>query len=131
MGYETSIPLTTVRSTVSSTGARKQGEGTDTFGTQNTFASETHNEKKGFFKRGPAGRRKAKKNRPKRVNSEGEEISVNGLGRFYDKIINFSVVTRYFVYVAPVALMLAAPIIIFSTGGRTEDYFVNTGVKVN
>jgi hypothetical protein len=134
MGYETNIPLTTVRSAASSTGARKQGEGTDMPdmpASQNTFA--TDNEKKGFFKKrpGPAGRRKSERDKPKRMNSDWEEISVNGLGRFYDKIINFSIVTRYFVYVAPIALLLAAPIVIYSTGSRTNDYFVNTGVKVN
>lgn len=102
----------------------------DTYASQNTLS--TDNEKKGFFKRpGPAGRRKSKKDHPTRMNTDGEEISVNGLGRFYDKIINFSIVTRYFVYVAPIALLIAAPIIIYSTGGRSGDYFVNTGVKVN
>jgi len=133
MGYD-NIPLTTVRSAASSTGARKQGEGTDLSdmsASQNTFT--TDNEKKGFFKKrpGPAGRRKSERNKPKRTNSEGEEISVNGLGRFYDKIVNFSVVTRYFVYVAPIALLIAAPIIIYSTGDRHNDYFINTKVKVN
>ncbi|TVY54712.1 putative MscS family protein, partial [Lachnellula suecica] len=132
------IPLTTVRSASSSTGARKQGEGTDMsdpYSSQHTLNDNTpnSNEKKGFFgsKRGPAGRRKTKKDHPKRMNTEGEEVSVNGLGRFYDKVVNFSVVTRYFVYVAPVALLLAAPIVIFSTGGREKDYFANTKVKVN
>jgi len=90
-----------------------------------------NNEKKHFFARGgPAGRRKAKENKPKRVNSDGEEISVNGLGRFYDKVVGFSIVTRYFVYVAPVALLIAAPIIIYSTGGRSKDYFSTLRVKV-
>lgn len=100
------------------------------FSSSNTFEAHPNNEKKGFFKRGPAGRRKAKENKPKRVNSDGEEISVNGLGRFYDKVVGFSIVTRYFVYVAPVALLLAAPIIIYSTGGRSGDYFASLKVKV-
>ncbi|TVY17252.1 putative MscS family protein [Lachnellula arida] len=132
MGYETNIPLTTVRSAASSTGARKQGEGTDmSTPSQGTFAAE--NEKKSFFKSrpGPAGRRKTDGDAPNKYTPDGEEVSVNAVGRFYDKIVNFSIVTRYLVYVAPVAMMIAAPIIIYSTGNRHNDYFLNTGVKVN
>ncbi|TVY24146.1 putative MscS family protein [Lachnellula hyalina] len=133
MSYEANIPLTTVRSAASSTtGARKQGEGTDMSTTsQGTFATE--NEKKSFFKSrpGPAGRRKTDRDDPNKYTPDGEEVSVNAIGRFYDKIIKFSIVTRYLVYVAPIALLIAAPIIIYSTGGRHNDYFLNTGVKVN
>ncbi len=102
------------------------------FGNQPTMQDD---EKKGFFNRGPAGRRKVKKinSKPKRIGTDGEEISVNGLGRVYNKIVNFSVVTRYLVYVLPVALLLAAPIIIYgildyktllgSTGVRVTIFF--------
>ncbi|RDW74940.1 hypothetical protein BP6252_06082 [Coleophoma cylindrospora] len=110
--YETEIPLTNVRTANSSTGARKPGEGAlNDFDTQPTMRDD---EKKGFF--GTAGKRKMKKldSKSRRIGTDGEEQSVNALGRFYKKIVNFSVVTRYFVYVLPVALVLAAPIVIFA-----------------
>lgn len=96
--------------------------------TQPTFRDD---EKKGLFNRGAAGRRKVKKinSKPVRVGTDGEEISVNGLGRFYNKVINFSVVTRYLVYVAPIAMLIAVPIVLFAVLKR-EALFVNTNIKV-
>ncbi|KAL3424169.1 mechanosensitive ion channel [Phlyctema vagabunda] len=110
MSYENDIPLTQVR-TGGSTGARRPGEGVlGDFATQPTMNDE---EKKGFFERGAGGKRRLKKaGSNTRVNSDGEGVSVNALGRFYNKVVNFSVVTRYFVYVLPVALLIAIPIII-------------------
>ncbi|KAG0648727.1 Mechanosensitive ion channel Msy1 [Hyphodiscus hymeniophilus] len=125
MNYETDIPLTSVR-TNSSTGARKQGD--EAIYRQPTFQAD---EKNGMFNRALGGRRKARKtnSRPKRIGTDGEEVSVNSLGRFYDKIVNFSVVTRYFVYVAPIALLIATPIIIYAVLDPTA-IFASTGVRV-
>lgn len=125
MNYETDIPLTNVR-TASSTGARKAGD--EAIIQQPTFKDD---EKKGMFNRGPGGRRRVKKvnSKPKRIGTDSEEVSVNGLGRFYKKIVNFSVVTRYFVYVLPIALLLAAPIIIYAVL-NPHAIFANTGVRV-
>jgi hypothetical protein len=126
MNYETDIPLTTVR-TASSTGARKAGD--EAFiQQQSTFKDD---EEKGMFNRGPGGRRRIKKisSKPKRVGTDGEEVAVNGLGRFYHKVVNFSIVTRYLVYVAPIALLIAAPIIIYAVLDPTA-VFASTGVRV-
>lgn len=41
--------------------------------------------------------------------------ALNRMGRIYTKILNFSLVTRYMIYVAPVALPLAIPIILSQT----------------
>lgn len=127
--HENGIPLTTVQTRSSSTGARKPGEGAmNDFSNQPTMQDE---EKKGFFNREPAGRRKVKKinSKPKRIGTDGEEVSVNGLGRFYNKIVNFSVVTRYFVYVLPVALLIAAPIVIYAIL-KPKAILGSTGIKV-
>ncbi|RDL36346.1 uncharacterized protein BP5553_05698 [Venustampulla echinocandica] len=58
-----------------------------------------------------------------------KKVSVNGLGRFYDKVVNSSIITRYLVYVLPVALLLAAPIVIFAIY-NPHAIFANTGVRV-
>lgn len=63
----------------------------------------------------PRGRRPKPENRwkPKgKVGYDGEEDTVNVVGKFYKKIRDFSTVTRYFLYVLPLAAIIAIPIII-------------------
>ncbi|KAL7624763.1 hypothetical protein AAE478_006335 [Parahypoxylon ruwenzoriense] len=112
------IPLTQVRSNASSTGARKLNQGTATgFSTDYPNAPD-ENEKHGFFHR---GRRRAKKNDTANENDNlaSGETSLNAMGRLYNKIIHASVVTRYLVYIVPVAVLLAVPLIVLSaTGSR-------------
>jgi len=50
------------------------------------------------------------------ANDDEEKTALNKMGRFYMKILNFSIITRYMIYVAPLALVLAIPIILASTG---------------
>ncbi|KAL1591913.1 hypothetical protein SLS60_011505 [Paraconiothyrium brasiliense] len=77
-------------------------------------------EKRGIFN----GRRRVQK-----VDSKGngyaapgsgldgeEKTALNKMGKLYMKILNFSIVTRYMIYVAPLALILAIPIILAATG---------------
>lgn len=58
-------------------------------------------------RRGPATLQK-----PGALGYDGEEDKVTTMGRVYKKILNFSIVTRYLLYVAPLALILAVPIIV-------------------
>lgn len=67
------------------------------------------------------------KGRPTRVGSDGEEITVNKMGRLYKKITEFSTLTRYLVYVTPLAACLAIPIII---GGTTAKDAKLGGVRI-
>jgi hypothetical protein len=125
MSLEAGIPLTKIR-TASSTGGRKKGDTIAQYASNAPLNESNEEEKNGFFARGPAGRRKTA---PKRRGTDGEEIKVNSLGRLYNKIVNFSVVTRYFVYVFPVAACIAVPIIIFAIRDPNA-LFWGTGVKV-
>jgi hypothetical protein len=89
--------------------------------------SPEQSEKSGLFHRGQ-GRRRVQK-----VNSKGEphpgddvdeeKTALNRMGRIYTKILNFSIVTRYMIYVAPLALILAIPIILATTvwSAKNED----------
>lgn len=52
---------------------------------------------------------------PPREVAGQEKTALNRMGRLYTKILNFSIVTRYMIYVAPVALCLAIPIILSQT----------------
>jgi hypothetical protein len=50
---------------------------------------------------------------PSNADDEGSPLTF--MGKLYDKIFNFSVVTRYFLYVLPLGLIIAVPIVIGST----------------
>jgi hypothetical protein len=63
-----------------------------------------------------AGRRARRNNMDDtQVGYDGEEDTLNRMGRIYNKILNFSIITRYFVYVSPLALCIAIPIIVGAT----------------
>ncbi|KAI1084363.1 Mechanosensitive ion channel-domain-containing protein [Whalleya microplaca] len=119
-GPDNDIPLTHVRSNASSKGARKPNQGaTSVLGTDGqNEVEENENEKRGFFHR---GRRRATKPEPTRSDTMGsEEASVNAMGRLYNKIIGASVVTRYLVYIVPITLLLAVPLIVIPATGNMD-----------
>lgn len=49
------------------------------------------------------------------VGYDGEVDTLKLLGRFYNKVMTFSVITRYAFYILPVAILLGIPLIIFGT----------------
>ncbi|KAL8697178.1 MAG: hypothetical protein Q9201_007265 [Fulgogasparrea decipioides] len=108
------IPLTTVTSRA---GARKLNSNSPNgYGRQQSFPDFQSNEKDHLRKRYPAGRRrKVKHNGRSNRGEDGEEDTLTQMGKIYDKILNFSLVTRYFLYVLPLALIVAIPIIIDAT----------------
>lgn len=76
--------------------------------------SETQTSKRQFFrgrrvKTPQAGQRKG------HVGYDGEEDTITTMGKIYNKILNFSIITKYLVYVAPLALAIAVPIIVGAT----------------
>jgi len=80
-------------------------------------------EKTGMFHR---GRRRvanvdARTGAPLPERDNGDKTALNKMGRIYTKILNFSIVTRYMIYVAPIALLLSIPIFLSQTGTITGD----------
>ncbi len=105
------IPLHTIRSNASSTGTRRVN-------------TQGMDEKHALFDKavgGPAGRRRINKDL-RRAGSTGlsDDTSLNAMGRFYNTIIGFSVVTRYLVYVVPVAVLLVIPIVVLPLTGDKD-----------
>ena len=92
------IPLTTV---TSRTGARRANPNLS-----------AHSEKPGLFTHNTGGRRRV--NTGDRVSKE-EEDTLTRMGRIYNRILDFSIVTRYFLYILPLALLIAVPIVIGAT----------------
>ena len=112
------IPLTQVQ-TNKSGGARKAERSLSDL--QTTSQSTMQNEKPAYFKRRPAGRRKAAKNQ-RHTEGDGEEDTLTQMGRIYNKILNFSIATRYFLYVLPLAILIAIPIIIGATAAPEASF---------
>jgi hypothetical protein len=124
---EHGIPLTTVRSNASTTGARKANQANTTSydsASQNGF-EKTEGE---VHHRHAGRRRKLGEDKLGRRNTgSSDEVSVNALGRLYAKIIGFSVITRYMVYIVPIGILLAVPVVVlhFTTVG--DDTLVGGG----
>ncbi|KAK3068286.1 hypothetical protein LTR53_014268 [Teratosphaeriaceae sp. CCFEE 6253] len=71
--------------------------------------------KRSFTSRGRRRAAGADKKKTGHVGYDGEEDTINAMGRIYRKIRDFSVLTRYLFYVLPVAALIAIPIIIGAT----------------
>ena len=104
------IPLEKVQT---KTGVRRS----DTFDRQNGYSQQQMNEKASSNKRPVAGRRHTTEKRGKRER-DGEEDTITHMGLIYNKILNFSIVTRYLLYVLPLAILIAIPIIIGATAAQ-------------
>ncbi|KAK3298043.1 Mechanosensitive ion channel-domain-containing protein [Chaetomium fimeti] len=114
------IPLRTIKSNASSTGSRRVN-------------TERMDEKHALFDKavgGPAGRRRIR-NDLQRSGSSGssEDASLNALGRFYQKVVGFSAIMRYLVYIIPVALLLAVPIIVLPLTGDKDRIRLGSGQR--
>lgn len=111
------IPLDTVvsHSPIARIASRQNG------GNRDASSEETAAEKSGgLFHRGLQGRRLRKidskgQPRPFTPGEDEESTTLNRMGRLYYKILHFSVITRYLIYVSPLALAIAIPIIIGAT----------------
>ncbi|CAK7209445.1 hypothetical protein SCUCBS95973_000443 [Sporothrix curviconia] len=130
---EGDIPLAPMRSNVSF-GARKANQGgvgpeiermrsnNDVPGTSG--GSTTTDEKNGLFKRrtGPIGRRRVKGDAPERVQRRGTdaEVALNFMGRLYTSLVQKSVLTRYLIYIIPVAFLLAIPLVLLPVTGNAN-----------
>ncbi|GFP58260.1 hypothetical protein ACSS6W_005457 [Trichoderma asperelloides] len=110
-------PLTTVKSSASTTGARRP--------MLNAHSNDEHNEKHGAHHR-HAGRRRRMDDESLKRRQTGEDVSMNAMGRLYAKIVGFSVITRYMVYVVPVGILLAVPLIVLPLTGHKNDIRLGT-----
>ena len=109
------IPMTQV---TSRTGIRKTDTSSPVMTKQssNEFSDSFDEKKKHshFHARTPGGRRRRLEAQAKE-NKDSEDGTLTTAGKIYKKIYNFSVITRYLFYVAPVALAIAVPMIVGAT----------------
>jgi small-conductance mechanosensitive channel len=114
------IPMTSV-SAHGHTGARKTDANVTSlpYKPSNDSPNQTPNEKSGLFHRTDTGLGRRRKLEQKGLPQKDEEDgTLTSMGKIYNKILNFSVVTRYFLYVLPLALAIAIPIVIGATVAR-------------
>ncbi|KAF8250789.1 hypothetical protein K440DRAFT_107756 [Wilcoxina mikolae CBS 423.85] len=95
------IPLTPIK-TNASTGARKEGQ------TMTEYA-RGEGEGGGVFQ-GHIGRRRARDETARDLAEE--EGALTTMGKFYDKVLHFSIITRYAVYILPLSLCFLVPILV-------------------
>lgn len=73
---------------------------------------QTSNEKSTLFRRKGTRKHGKRQLRPRRTGTDDEPETLTGLGKFYKKVVNYSIITRYLIYVAPIALAVAVPIVV-------------------
>ena len=108
------IPLTNVASR-QQTGARDPNASPSAY----IPPTEPYPAEPAMEKGNPFGRRKHFTMSDEKGLASAQDGSLTKMGRFYMKILNFSVVTRYFIYVLPLAILIAIPIIVGATAAKT------------
>lgn len=126
------IQLTQVRSQAShrSTGARKANMAHSSSVDSTAGEKEHHHQHNPFHRHRGRRQRKDDSLGRKEIKGEDEEggAKLNFMGRLYYKIISFSVVSRYLVYIIPVAFFLAIPLVVLPVMGKREKILVgNSG----
>lgn len=126
------IPLT---DTPSRGQTRKWGSGSST-------ATEAMDEKAGHSHghHGPGRRRRRQDSDINEATGKPadapEDGTLNRMGRIYQAIYNFSIVTRYMIYVLPIGVLIAIPIIVGATAaqdayiGGVHIYWFFTWIEV-
>lgn len=110
------IPLVKVSSR-SQEGLRRPPTNSSSTSTYIPPTADTPNEKQGRPHHGPGGHRKQVERRGLETKTK-DDGALTMAGKIYDKIWRFSIITRYFLYVAPLALCIAVPIVIGATTAK-------------
>lgn len=121
------IPLTKVTTGSSPTGARKYGYSPQGAEQNNDLPEEMDEKQEGRHFHGGLGGRRRRYKEQGVENRTRDDGSLNAVGKLYRKIYNFSVLTRYFIYVAPLALAIAVPIVVGATIAQNASI---GGVKI-
>ena len=81
--------------------------------------------------RHPVGGRRQKNTDESAGQSPGQGVgTLTRMGRIYNKILNFSLVTRYFLYVLPLGTAIAVPIIVGTTAKKDAKLGGEDGVRI-
>lgn len=129
-GHIVDIPLTPVKSNSGATGARKEGQA---IGHPYFKRQESTDAEYGIFHKHMGRRRGGTAQAGGDASLVDEEGALTTMGRLYEKFLNFSIVTRYLLYVIPLSLFFVGAILIglFLSPGATIGAGDNTpGVRI-
>ncbi|KAJ5747643.1 uncharacterized protein N7511_009339 [Penicillium nucicola] len=117
------IPLTATASR-GQTGARKWASNTSPESSEAT-ATGTATEKDPIVRHRGPGRRHRTDTGINDLNGKAaessEDGSLNRMGRVYQAVLNYSLITRYLIYVLPIAILIAVPIIVGATAAPNAE----------
>ncbi|KAI9894968.1 MAG: hypothetical protein M1814_000189 [Vezdaea aestivalis] len=126
------IPLTPVGSHGHQMAARRLDSAASGDYLKESAHLEKQMTKESKWRRPHIGRRRVRKSEDKRrapkEDEEGETL--NKMGEIYSRILNFSLVTRYFLYVLPLAIIFAIPIIVGATAALNARIDGKDGVRI-
>lgn len=118
--------------------ARKWGSGSNT--ATEGMDEKGHSHGHGHGHHGPGRRRRHQdsdiNDTTGKPTDSPEDGSLNRMGRIYQAIYNFSIVTRYMIYVIPIGALIAIPIIVGATAaqnayiGGVHIYWFFTWIEV-
>ena len=112
------IPLEPVQTNSNSSGGGSGGlrniQSQQAMQRQMSLNKPQDSQKRGFFQ----GRRAKRDASNTHRGYEAEEYRLTTMGKIYKRVLNFSIITRYFLYVSPLAILIAVPIVI---GALIED----------
>lgn len=116
------IPLRNIQSHASSRSGQRKANQQATFDSPHPSSPGDQEEKSGLFRHRstPAGRRRAHKDMARQGTGGSDAVKLNVMGRLYNKIVGYSVITRYLVYIVPIAVLLAVPLVIIPITGDTD-----------
>lgn len=103
------IPLTPIRSNASATGARKEGQVIDRPDLQRRDSADTEN---GIFHKHMGRRRGRTAQTGGDASLVDDEGALTTMGKLYEKVLNFSIVTRYLLYIIPLSSCFVTVILI-------------------
>ncbi|KAJ5804891.1 hypothetical protein N7474_010778 [Penicillium riverlandense] len=96
------------------TGSRSKGQSSPEYVDEKSGAVAKH--------RGLPGRRRKTQDEINestgKPSDSPEDGTINSIGRFYQAILNYSIVTRYLLYITPIGILIAIPIIVGATAAR-------------
>lgn len=124
------IPLTPVKSNAGTTGVRKEGQALDPPHLKRRGTMDTEN---GIFHKHMGHRRSRATQAGGDISLVDEDGALTTMGRLYEKVLNFSIVTRYLLYIIPLSLFFVSVILIgiFLAPGAAIGASDNTpGVRI-
>ena len=94
-------------------------------GQQSAFQGQNVNEKSGIIHRHVAGRRVKRRAEASELTGNAgyssEVDTLTQMGKVYNKVLNFSILTRYMVFIVPLAVLIAIPIIVGATAAKKAE----------